>query len=155
MVTAQHCTITSKQLQHKFQSEHKSGSESVNNIYQAVFLLFHKTMRRPSLLLSLSGHLSHSLSVVPHPVFLISGLSLRIGHVDVFFLQSKVLAVRHILHHSSDHFHTDAVVPSSEHCCTETVLTSSDHYCIEIVAPSGDHCFTETVAPSSDTALRN
>ena len=29
-----------------------------------------------------------SLSVVPHPVFLISGLSLRFGDVDVFFLQS-------------------------------------------------------------------
>ena len=32
-----------------------------------------------------------SLSVVPHPVFLISGLSLRFGDVDVLFLQSKVL----------------------------------------------------------------
>ena len=35
--------------------------------------------------------LSLSLSVVPHPVFLICGLSLRFGDVDVFFLQSKVL----------------------------------------------------------------
>ena len=32
-----------------------------------------------------------SLSVVPHPVFLISGLSLRFGDVDVFFLQSKLI----------------------------------------------------------------
>ena len=39
----------------------------------------------------LSGHTSLSLSVVPHPVFLISGISLRFGDVDVFFLQSKVL----------------------------------------------------------------
>ena len=31
-----------------------------------------------------------SLSVVPLPVFLISGLFLRFGVVDVFFLQSKV-----------------------------------------------------------------
>ena len=31
------------------------------------------------------------LSVVPHPVFLISGLSLRFGDVGGFFLQSEVL----------------------------------------------------------------
>ena len=41
--------------------------------------------------LSLYVHLSLSLSVIPHPAFLISGLSLRFGDVDVFFLQSKVL----------------------------------------------------------------
>ena len=45
--------------------------------------------------LSLSDHmslsLSLSLSVVPHLVFLISGLSLRFGDVEVFFLQSKFL----------------------------------------------------------------
>ena len=46
----------------------------------------------PSLFsLSLSVHMSLSLSVVPHPVFLISGPSLRFGYVGVFFLQSKVL----------------------------------------------------------------
>ena len=38
-----------------------------------------------------------SLSVVPHPVFLISGLSLRVGDLDVFFLQSKFFAVIIIL----------------------------------------------------------
>ena len=43
-----------------------------------------------------------SLSVVPHPVFLISGLSMRIGDVNVFFLQSKVLCgYKHSL--SSEH----------------------------------------------------
>ena len=36
-------------------------------------------------------HMCVSLSVVPHPVFQISGLSLRFGDVAVFFLQSKVL----------------------------------------------------------------
>ena len=41
--------------------------------------------------LSLSVHMSLYLSVVPHPVFLISGLSLRFGDVDVLFLQSKVI----------------------------------------------------------------
>ena len=90
--------------------------------------------------------LSLSRSVVPHPVFLIiSGLSLRVGDVDVFFLQSKVLCSETHLP-SSDHFHTDTVVPSSDHCCTETVLPSSDNYCVGIVAPSGDHWFNETAA---------
>ena len=44
--------------------------------------------------LSVSVRLSlclSSLSVVRHPVFLISGLSLRFGDVGVFFLQSKVV----------------------------------------------------------------
>ena len=41
--------------------------------------------------LSLSIHMSLSLSVVSHPVFLISGLSQRFGDVDVFFVQSTVL----------------------------------------------------------------
>ena len=58
-------------------------------IYQAFILLFHKALHPPALFLSLSVHLS--LSVVPHPMFLLSGLSLRFGDVDVFFLQSKVL----------------------------------------------------------------
>ena len=40
---------------------------------------------------SFSVNLYLSLSVVPHPVFLISGHSERFGDVDVFFLQSKVL----------------------------------------------------------------
>ena len=65
---------------------------SFNNtyIYQAVILIFHKALHPPSLIISLSVHLylSPSLSVVPHPVFLISGLSLRFGDADVFFLQS-------------------------------------------------------------------
>ena len=87
-------------------------------IYQAFIFFFHKALHPPSLFLSLSVHLS--LSVVPHLVFPISGLSLRFGDVDVFFLQSKV-------------------APSCDHCRTETVLPASDHYCIDTVAPSGDH----------------
>ena len=57
------------------------------SIMQAVILLFHIALHPP--VLSPSVHMS--LSVVPHPVFIISGLSLRFGDVDVFFLQSKVL----------------------------------------------------------------
>ena len=49
----------------------------------------------PLHVLSLSVHLS--LSVIPHPVFVISGLSLRVGDIGVFFLQSKFLAVTHSL----------------------------------------------------------
>ena len=92
--------------------------------------------------LALSAHLSLSLSGVLHPVFLISGLSLRFGDVDVFLWNPKLVAVRHIhypANPSSDHFHTDAVVPSSDHCRTKTVLPPRDHYFIETVAPSGDH----------------
>ena len=65
----------------------------------------------------------------------------------------QLFAVRNIhypVNTSSDHFHTDAVVPSSDHCCNERVLSSSDHYCTDTVAPSGRHCFTDTVSPSSD-----
>ena len=63
-------------------------------IYQAVILLFHKALHPPSFCLSLAVQLSLSLSlsVVSHPVFLISGLSLRFGDDDVFFLQSKLLS---------------------------------------------------------------
>ena len=52
-------------------------------IYQAVILHFHIALH-PLFSLFLSIYLSPSLSVVPHPVFLISGLSLRFGDVDVF-----------------------------------------------------------------------
>ena len=38
-----------------------------------------------------SVHMRLSLSVVPHPVFQISGISLRFGDVAVSFLQSNVL----------------------------------------------------------------
>ena len=68
-------------------------------------------------------------------------------------------AVRHIhypMNTFSDHFHTDAVVPSSDNCrtpsghyCIETVSPSGDHYCFDIVLPSSDHCYTETVSPWS------
>ena len=91
--------------------------------------------------------------MVPHPFFIISGLSLLFGDVDVFFLQSNVFVVKHIhypVNPSSDHFHTEAVVPSSDHYRTETVLSLSDHYCIETVAPSSDHHGTIQLAPSSD-----
>ena len=66
-------------------------SFSIFYIYQAVILLFHIALHPP--FLSLSVHMSLSLSVVLHPVFLISGLSLWFGDVDVFFLQSKVLCI--------------------------------------------------------------
>ena len=90
--------------------------------------------------------------MVPHPVFLISGLSLRFGDVDFSSCNPKLFAVRHIhylVNPSSDHFYTDAVVPSSDHCRTETVLPPSDRYCIETVAPSGDHYCIDIVVPSS------
>ena len=91
--------------------------------------------------------------MVPYPVLLISGHSLRFGDVDVFSCNPKFFAVRHIhypVNPSSDHFPTDAVVTSSDHCCTETVLAPSDHYCIDTVAPSGDHYCIDIVGPSSD-----
>ena len=90
--------------------------------------------------------------MVPHLVFLIRGLSLRDGDVDVVFLQCKVLSVRDIHYpvNPPNEFPTDAVVPSSDHCYTETVLPSSDDYCIGIVMPPSDHCYIETVPPSSD-----
>ena len=106
----------------------------------AFILLFHKTLHRPSLFLSLS-----------HPVFIISGISLLFGDVDVFFLQSKVFLQTHSL--SRDHFYTDAVVPSSDHCRTETVLSPSDHYGIETVAPSADHSCIDIKVTSSEYSL--
>ena len=45
---------------------------------------FYKALHPPSIFLSLSICLS-SLSVVSHPVFLICGLSLLFGDIDVFF----------------------------------------------------------------------
>ena len=73
-----------------------------------------------------------SLSVVPRPVFVISGLSLRVEDAEVFFLQYKVLSVRNIhypVNPSSEHFLSDAVVPSgNDNCSIETVLPASDHY---------------------------
>ena len=54
----------------------------------------------------------------------------------------KFFAVRNIhypLNTSSDHFDTDAVVPSSDHCRTQGILPPSCRYCIETVSPSGDH----------------
>ena len=98
--------------------------------------------------------------MVPHPVFLISGLSLRFGDVDVYFLQSKV---HDAVVPSSDHCRTDIVLPPpSDHyqrsipffvitaLRVETVAPSGDHYCIDLVVPSSDHGCIETVTPSSD-----
>ena len=64
---------------------------NIVHIYQAFILLFLKAPPPLSLFLALSVHLPLSLSVVPHPVFLIRGLSQRFGDVDDFFLQSNVL----------------------------------------------------------------
>ena len=60
MVTAQNCAMTSKQLQHKFKYARRHRSESVNIVYtyQAFILLFHKAPQPPSLIISLSVHLS-------------------------------------------------------------------------------------------------
>ena len=141
-------------------------SFNIVHIYQAFILLFHKgSASPPPLFLSLSVHLSLPLSVVPHPVFLISCLCLRFGGVYVLSCNLKLFAVRHIHYPgnpSSDHFHIDAAVPSSDHCCTETIQPPSDHYCIDTEAPSGDHycidivvtsrdhCCNKTVPPSSE-----
>ena len=78
----------------------------------------------PSFSLFLS--ICFSLSVVPHPVFLICGLSLRFVDVDVFSLQYKVLCS----YSSSDHFHTDAVVPSGDHYSINIVAKSYIYYII-------------------------
>ena len=61
--------------------------------------------------------------------FSISGLSLRFGDVDVFFLQSKVVCNEthyYPVNPSSDNFRTDTVVPCSDHCRTEAVVSPSD-----------------------------
>ena len=61
--------------------------------------------------LSLSVHMSLSLSVVPHPVFLNSGLSLRFGDVDVSSCNPKFFAVRHIhypVNPSNDYLHNQS-----------------------------------------------
>ena len=85
-----------------------------------------KCMATPLFSLSLCG---------PHRVFLISDLSQRVGHADIFFFQSKVVfAFRHI-HHPvtlSILAHTGAVVPSNDHYYIETVAPSGDHYFIDI-----------------------
>ena len=117
-------------------------------IYLAFILLFNKALHPPSSFSLFLSICHSSLSVVAHPVFLISGLSLRFGDVDVFFLQPKLIcSSTHSL--SRDHFLTDAVVPSSDHCRLGAVAPSGDHYSIDIVVPSSDHCCTDTVPPSS------
>ena len=69
--------------------QHLSPVVSTFSTSIRLFLLFHIALHPH--FFSLSVHMSLSLSMVPHPVFLISGLSLRFGDVDVFFLQFKVL----------------------------------------------------------------
>ena len=133
-------------------------------IYQAFILFFHEALHPPHL--SLSFCLSY-LSVVPHPVFLIRGISLRFGDVNFSSCNPNFFAVRNIhypVNTSSDHFHTETVLPYSGHCrthtllppsgryCIETVGPSGDHYCIDILVPSSDHCCTETVSPSIKVA---
>ena len=72
--------------------QHLSAVVSKCSTYIRLFSFFfiNHCILPPSVSLFLSLCLS-SLSVAPHPVFLISGLSLRFGDVGVFFLQSKVL----------------------------------------------------------------
>ena len=72
---------------------------------------------------SFCPYVSISLSVVPHPVFLISGLSCGLEMLMFSSCKPKFFAV--------DYFNTGAVVPSSDHCRTEIVLPPSDHNCIE------------------------
>ena len=84
--------------------------------------------------LSLYVHMSLSLSVVPHPVFLINGLPCGLEMLMFSSCNPKFFAVRHIhypVNPSNVYCHTDAVVPSSDHCRTEIVLPPSDHYCID------------------------
>ena len=83
------------------------------------------------------------MSLFLHPVFVISGLSLRFRDVDQCFLlaiqsslQKDTFTIQWLaVNPSSDNFYTDAVVPSSDQYCIETVAPSGDHYCIDIVVP--------------------
>ena len=96
-----------------------------------------------------------SMSRFLHPVFVISGLSLRFRDVDQCFLlaiqsslQKDTFTIQWLaVNPSSDNFYTDAIVPSSDQYCIETVAPSGDHYCIAIVVPSSDHYGTTKVAP--------
>ena len=101
-------------------------------IYQAFILLFHKALHPPSLFLSLSVHLS---------LFSFCGTPSRFPNLWSFPAVCRcwcfLLAIKeynsvtlYILCCNptfSDHFHTDAVVPSSDHCRTEAVLPPSHH----------------------------
>ena len=100
----------------------------VVSTFSTSILLFHKALHPPSLFLSVSVQLS--LYVVPHPVFLLSGLPCGLEMLMFSSCNPNLFAVRHIhypVNPSSDHFHTDAVVPSSDHCRIDTVLPPSDH----------------------------
>ena len=74
----------------------------------------------PSFSLFLSICIS-SLSVVLHPVFLIVVFPCGLEMLMFSSCNPKFFAVRHIhypVKPSSDHFHTDTVVPSSDHSCS-------------------------------------
>ena len=78
--------------------QHLSSVVSTFSTSIWLILLFHKALHPPSLFPSLSVHLSLFLSVIPHPVCLISGISLWFGDVD--FSSScnpKFFAVRNIV----------------------------------------------------------
>ena len=127
-------------------------SYNIFYIYQAFSLLFHKALHPPSLFLSLSVNLSLSLSlsVVPHSVFKLVVFPCGLEMLMLSSCNPKFFAVRHIHYPSSDHCHTETVLPPTDHYCIETVAPSGDHYCIDIVVPSSDHCCTVAVSPSSD-----
>ena len=119
---------------------HFACSFNIFYIYQAFIILFHKALPRPfldlsltlflstplSLSLSLSPSfplflsicLSLSLAVVPHPVFLMSGLSLQFGDAMFSSCNPEFFAVRYIhypVNPPSDNVHTDALIMSPQH----------------------------------------
>ena len=103
----------------------------------AFILLFHKALHPPSL--PLSVQLSLSLSVVPHPVFLILVIPCGLEMLMCSSCNPMFFAVRHIHYPANRPFSHWCSSPTySDHCRTETVLPTSDHYWIKTVAPSGD-----------------
>ena len=77
--------------------------------------------------------------VLKNPVFLISGFPCGLEMFMFSSCNPKFLAIakfHYPVNTSSDHFHTNAVVPSSDRCRTHAVLPPSGHYCIETVSPS-------------------
>ena len=94
----------------------------VVSIFSTSIRLLSSFFTKHCLPLSLSFCPSVSFCGIPSHL-LISGISLRFEDVDVFFFNPKFFAVRNIhypVNTSSDHFHTDAEVPSSDYCRTQS-----------------------------------